>query len=304
MKIGLNGTGLVQKASIDAIAEHAQQAASAGFESYWLAEHPTGGFDALTVLAAVGSRVPDINLGTAIIPTFLRHPITLASQALTTNNLIGGRLTLGIGLSHETMMKPLGIDFDKPIRHLKEYLNILMPLLQNGSADFQGDTLSTQATFFPNPQTPTTVLAAALGPQALGVTGRLANGTVLAWTGVKTIREHIAPRLNAAAEAAERPTPQIVASLPVCVTDNASAVREKIAHTLSMYGKLPSYRAMFDREGVDGPGDVAIVGSRTEVEERIAELSDAGVTTFTPTEFGLNRDEFSATRETLVGFLS
>ena len=304
MKIGLNGTGLVQKASIDVIVENAKEAAAAGFDSYWIAEHPTGGFDALTVLASVGTRVPDIKLGTAIVPTFLRHPITLASQALTTNNLLEGRLTLGIGLSHESMLKPLGIDFDKPIRHLREYLSILMPLLEQGEVDYQGETLSTQAKFFRNPQAPITVLAAALGPQALGVTGRLADGTVLAWTGAKTIREHIAPRLRAAAEAAERPNPQVVASLPICVSDNPQAVREKIAQNLSMYGKLPSYRAMFEREGVDGPADVAIVGSRSEVEDQIANLADAGVTTFTPTEFGLNRDEFSATRETLLSLLN
>src|SRR5262245_43265814 len=108
MRIGINGTGLVQRASIESVAAHAAQAAADGFSSYWLAEHPTGGFDALTVLTAIGPRVPDIELGTAIVPTMPRHPIVLAAQAQTTNDAIGGRLALGIGLSHAPMMAQLG----------------------------------------------------------------------------------------------------------------------------------------------------------------------------------------------------
>ena len=90
MKIGINGTGLVQKASTDAIIAHATQAHAEGFGSYWLAEHPTGGFDALTVLTAVGIKIPGLKLGTAIIPTWPRHPAVLAGQATTTNNIING----------------------------------------------------------------------------------------------------------------------------------------------------------------------------------------------------------------------
>ena len=112
MKIGINGTGLVQTGSIDLIAKDAQRAADDGFSSYWLAEHPTGGLDAMTVLTAVGLRIPEIELGTAIIPTFPRHPMVLAGQVHTLKNAIGNRFTLGIGLSHEIMMKSLGIPFE------------------------------------------------------------------------------------------------------------------------------------------------------------------------------------------------
>ena len=117
MKIGLNGTGLVQQSSIDLIQKDAQQAHLEGFSSYWLAEHPSGGFDALTVLAVVAQSVKNIELGTAIIPTFPRHPMVLAGQALTTQSATGDRFTLGIGLSHQIMMAQLGISFEKPIRH-------------------------------------------------------------------------------------------------------------------------------------------------------------------------------------------
>ena len=303
MKIGLNGTGLVQKASVAAVCEHAAQAAKDGFKSYWLAEHPTGGFDALTVLAAVGQQVPELELGTAIIPTFPRHPLTLAGQALTTANIIGPRLTLGIGLSHEPMMAQLGIGFEKPIRHLREYLSILMPLISTGEVNYQGETLQCEAKLFKTAATQIPVIVAALGPQALNVTGRLADGTTLAWVGPKTVAEHILPRISEAAAGAGRATPRVIATLPVCVTENPKAVREAIGRGLSMYGKLPSYRAMFEREGVDGPADIAIVGTAAQVGDGIAAMADAGVTDFAASEFYLSGDEAQQTRATLIELL-
>ena len=138
LKFGINGTGLVQRASIEDIKQDAAQAALDGFDSYWLAEHPSGGFDALTVLSLVGDAVPSIELGTAIVPTFPRHPMTLAGQTLTAHQACQGRLTLGIGLSHKVMMASLGLTFEKPIGHLRDYLSVLMPLLETGKVSHQG----------------------------------------------------------------------------------------------------------------------------------------------------------------------
>jgi F420-dependent oxidoreductase-like protein len=299
MKLGLNGTGLVQKASVAAVVEHARTAADDGFASYWLAEHPTGGFDALTVLALVGQQVPGIELGTAIVPTMPRHPVVLAGQALTTAASMGHRLTLGVGLSHQPMMAQLGITFEKPIRHLREYLTILMALMRTGKADFSGETLVCRAQLFQAPEQETPVVVAALGPQALKVAGTLTDGTTLAWVGPKTVREHIAPRIREAAAAAGRAAPRIIATLPVCVTEEPEPVRTAIAQGLSMYGKLPSYRAMFEREGADGPADVAIVGSAAEVQDRLQAMADAGVTDFAASEFTRTPQQRTATRELL-----
>ncbi len=288
----------MQRASVSSIVDDAQRAAADGFASYWLAEHPTGGFDALTVLMAVGNAVPDLELGTAIVPTYPRHPMTLAGQAATTAGAIGERLTLGIGLSHEVMMAQLGIGFEKPIRHLREYLSILMPLLREGKVAYRGETLACEAELFQRPVS-VPVVVAALGPQALGVAGRLADGTTLAWVGPKTISEHIAPRIRAAAESAERQAPRIIATLPVCVTEDPQSVRQRIGESLAMYGRLPSYRAMFEREGVAGPAELAIVGSAVEVGEQIERLREAGVTDFAVSEFALNADDRGATRALL-----
>ncbi len=299
MKLGINGTGLVQKASVDRVTSDARAAAADGFASYWLAEHPTGGFDALTVLALVGSQVADIELGTAIVPTMPRHPMVLAGQALTTAAALDYRLTLGIGLSHAPMMAQLGIGFDKPIRHLREYLTILMALMRTGKVDYRGETLVCEAELFRPPEQHTPVVVAALGPQALKVAGTLADGTTLAWVGPKTVREHIAPRIGEAAAAAGRGEPRIIATLPVCVTDDAAAVRAAIASGLSMYGRLPSYRAMFEREGVDGPADVAVVGGASEVRDRLLALAEAGVTDFAASEFTRTPEERTRTRQLL-----
>jgi 5,10-methylenetetrahydromethanopterin reductase len=304
MKFGINGTGLVRRASVDAIADHARAAADDGFASYWLAEHPTGGFDALTVLALVGQRVADIELGTAIVPSMPRHPMVLAGQALTTAAAVTHRLTLGIGLSHAPMMAELGIGFDKPIRHLREYLAILTALMRTGRVDFRGETLSCRAELFSTPAQPTPIVVAALGPQALKVAGTLADGTTLAWVGPKTVREHIAPRLRDAAAAAGRAEPRIIATLPVCVTDDVESARRDIGRGLAMYGELPSYRAMFEREGVDGPADVAIVGNAAEVEDRLRAMAEAGVTDFAASEFTRSTEERMHTRALLKAMQS
>lgn len=303
MRIGINGTGLVQRASIDAIADHAAQAAADGFTSYWLAEHPTGGLDALTVLTVVGLRVAGIELGTAIVPTMPRHPIVLAGQARTTNAAIGGRLTLGIGLSHAPMMAQLGIGFDKPIRHLREFLSVLMALLDEGKVSFDGETISCEASFFQREERRCGVIVAALGPQALAVAGARTDGTTLAWVGPRTIRDHIVPTISEAAAKADRPAPRIIATLPVCVTNDVDKVRASIDKNLAMYGQLPSYKAMFEREGVDGPSGVALVGDEDAVIAMVDDLRNAGVTDFAPSEFALSAEERVRTRALLKSLL-
>ena len=302
MQIGFNGTGAVRHADISRIAADIALARDAGMTSYWLADHPTGGFDALTALAVAGQDVPDIELGTAIVPTFPRHPMALAAQTLTTSTALQSRLTLGIGLSHQVMMADLGIPFEKPIRHLREYLSILMPLLTSGKVDFSGELLECRGEVFRPPERPPQVLVAALGPQALRVAGALADGTTLAWVGVKTLAEHTVPTIREAASKAGRPAPRVLASLPVCVTEDAAAIRASINQSLSMYGRLPSYRAMFEREGVTEPGEVAIVGSAAEVEAQLHAIAEAGATDFAASVYGLQRAEREATMQLLRDF--
>jgi alkanesulfonate monooxygenase SsuD/methylene tetrahydromethanopterin reductase-like flavin-dependent oxidoreductase (luciferase family) len=118
----------------------------------------------------------------------------------------------------------------------------------------------------------------------LRLAGQLADGTVLWMTGPATVRDYIVPSITAAAGAAGRPSPRVVCMLPVCVTDDEAGARAEAGKQLAIYGHLPSYRAMLDKEGAAGPGDVAIVGPEDAVAEQIRALADAGVTDFVAAE--------------------
>lgn len=274
----------------------------AGIQTAWASQ--IFAYDALTTLAAIGREVSGIEFGTAVVPTYPRHPVMLAAQALTVQAVTGGRLTLGIGLSHQLVIENVfGQSFERPARHMREYLSILMPLLEGEQANFVGETLRA-STFGPlqiDAATPP-VLVAALGTTMLTIAGRLADGTVTWMTGPATIESHIVPTIRAAAAEAGRPEPAIGVGLPVCVTDDRDAARAKAAEQFLMYGTLPSYRAMLDREGVGGPADVAIVGSGPEVRAQVHRLAEIGTTEFCASPFGTAR-EISDTVGVLAGLV-
>lgn len=291
--------------SVDALVEQAGTANDQGFESLWLPQ--IFGIDALTAIAIAGREVPDITFGTAVIPTYPRHPQMLAQQALTVTQTIGDRLILGIGPSHKPVVEGMwGISFEKPIRHMREYLECLGPLLNEGAVSYGGESVTTRATLDVKGPAPK-LMVAALGPQLLKVTGRLADGTILWMTGPKTITDHTVPTITAAAAEAGRPAPSIAAAFPICVTDGSeealTAARERAARDFAIYGTLPSYRAMLDREGYEGPEDLAIIGDAETVRTRIETLEDCGVTHFGASVFG-DPDQTGATRDLLVAMLA
>jgi 5,10-methylenetetrahydromethanopterin reductase len=278
--------------SIDDVVAQVKGLYDAGLDSAWASQ--IFGYDALTLLAVVGREVPDIELGTAVVPTYPRHPVMLAEQALTVQAAIGGRLTLGIGLSHQVVIENVfGLSFDRPARHMREYLSILTPLLLGEQVAFTGETLKA-ATFGPlevNALAPP-VLVAALGPTMLALAARLASGTVTWMTGPATIESHVVPVISQAAAEAGRGEPRVAVGLPVCVTSDVAAAREKAAEVFAIYGGLPSYRAMLDREGAGGPADVAIVGTKDEVSTQVRRLADIGASDFVGAPFG-TADEIS-----------
>jgi 5,10-methylenetetrahydromethanopterin reductase len=287
MRIGLHG-GISGRGdnAIAELVDNASQAKAKGLD-FWVPQLTD--IDALTALAAVGALVPDLHLGTAVVPTYPRHPVVMATQALTVQAAASGGLTLGIGLSHQVVIEgAFGLDYSHPIRHMREYLEILMPLLHEGKVTFEGEEL-TARTFAPvrvPGATPPALVVAALGAQMLKLAGRLADGTALWMVGPKTIAEHIVPTITKAAEDAGRPAPQVVVGLPVSVTADPDSAREKAAATFGFYNNLPSYRAMLDREGAEGPADVAIVGDEDTVAEALHRLEDVGATSLSLPVFG------------------
>ena len=303
MRIGL-GVGEIAGAAngIDSFVDQVRAAAERGFETAWAAQ--IFGLDALTALAVAGAQVPGIALGTGVVPTYPRHPIALAGQALTTQSATGNRLTLGIGLSHQIVIEHMfGYSFAQPARHMREYLSALGPLLRGEQVSFTGETVQAAGAInVPGAQAPS-LLVAALGPAMLKLTGELADGTITWMTGPATVADHTGPTLRAAASAAGRPDPRIVVGLPVCVTADEATARTRASKQFSVYGQLPSYRAMLDREGAAGPADVAIVGDESTVAKEIQRVADAGATELLAVAFG-SQAEVDRTIEVLAGLNS
>jgi F420-dependent oxidoreductase-like protein len=299
MKIGINAAAQIRFAiPVDGLIEHARTAEADGFPTYWLSQ--TSGTDALTLLAVLGRVTERIELGTAVIPTWGRHPEVLAGQALTAQAASGNRITLGIGLGHKPDVEArYRIPFERPVRHMREYLDVLLPLLHERSVSARGEIWSCDGEVVAPPAGPPAVILAALGPQMLRLAGRRSDGTILWLVGPRTVESHIVPSIAAAAEEAGRPAPRVIASVPVCVTDDPAGVRESIATILAGYNNLPSYRAMLDREGASGPADVALAGDETRVSDGLARFAAAGATDFAAVEFALNPEDAARTRALL-----
>jgi F420-dependent oxidoreductase-like protein len=243
--------------------------------------------------------VHGIEMGTAVVPTYPRHPAVLAQQALTTALALDCQLALGIGLSHKIVIEDMyGYSFDAPAAHMREYLSILLPALDGQPVSFEGKTMRASIGLSVPRTGQVPVLMAAMGPQMLRLAGQRTAGTILWMTGPATTRDYIAPTITAAAQEAGMPPPRIVCVLPVCVTDDPDGARARAAKVFEIYGQLPSYRAMLDREGADGPADVAIVGSEDQVASQIMALADCGVTDFAAGNFA-SGDERARTRALL-----
>ncbi len=299
MQIGIHGGAfLLRGAPLDEVAEHTATAEADGFSTCWF--NQLTGTDALTLVAAMAGATSRIEFATAVIPTWGHHPDVLAGQALTVQAASGGRLALGIGVAHRpTVEARYHVPFERPVRHLREYLDVLQPLLGERRVDVEGEIWSYTGELTAPPAPAPPVLVAAHGPQFLRLAGKRTDGTILWLVGPRTVAEHIAPTIADAAAEAGRPAPRIVASVPVSVTDRPDEVRSVVGQVLAGYNDLPSYRAMLDREGAGTPADVAVVGDEDAVRAGLAAFAEAGATDFAAVEFGLDPDEVARTRALL-----
>ena len=276
-----------------------------GFDSFWFPQQ--FGADVLTIIAIAGQRTNRIEIGTAVVPTFPRHPVVLAQQALTAQVATGGRLTLGVGVSHQSTIEDwLGLSYDRPALHMKEYLSVLRPLLNEEGVDFAGEMFKVSGALQIPDALPCPVVVAALGPRMLSVAGELGDGTVTWMTGPRGLAQYVVPRLNEAAASAGRPMPRVCVGIPVAVTDNPDRGRDRAARIFQGYGSLPSYRRMLEREGVSGPGEIAILGNEAAVEDQLRALAAGGATDLLATIFPVEDGPSSVVRtrsllQSLVG---
>jgi len=292
----------VEHGTVDELVERFRGLAADGFASGWLPQSTS--HDALTVLAVAGREVDGLELGTAVVPTFPRHPMALAAQVLTTNQAVGGRLRLGIGLSHKaTIEGRYGLSYDKPARHMREYLAVLLPLLREGKVHAEGETVSGRGELAIPGAAPCPVYLAALQPRMIRLAGGEADGTITWCTGPVTLEEQIVPLLREAAAEAGRPAPRVVVALPCCVTDDEADGRAKAGAQLAGYENIPVYRAVLDREGAAGPADVSIVGDEASVTAQLRRLEEIGATDFVAILCG-SRDDRARTRAHLASLAS
>ena len=265
-----------------------EDAAERGFARAWLAQR--FGWDALTVLAAVGDRAPEIELGTAIVTTYPRHPMALAGQALTVGVATGGRLSLGIGPSHRVLMEgAFGYPWDRPALHTREYLDVLLPLLRGEPVEVHGETVTAVGEVSAPAASAPPVLLSALGPVMLRLAGERTEGTITAWTGPRGLDEHVVPLIMRAA--AGRPAPQVVAGVAAVVTADVEGARRWVAERFGRAGELPSYRAVLDRQGIARAEDTVLIGDEAVMEKELRRYADAGATEFQLCPVGPEKDQ-------------
>jgi 5,10-methylenetetrahydromethanopterin reductase len=297
VRIGMTvGLGLRSESTMDSLTERVEALAAAGFATVWM---PCGSaFDPLTALPVAGRGTAGIELGTAIMPTWPRHPVALAQQALTAADALRGRLTLGVGASHEVMMSTdLGIPFDRPVRHTREYLSVLGPLLAREPVRFRGEVFSVETQLLiRGDDRAVPVVLAAMGPAMLALAGAATTGTITSWSGPRTISDYLVPAISAAAAAAGRPAPRIIVGLPIGLTGDPDGLRARLARQTDFYESLPSYQATKAREGVAALADLAILGDEAHLDAALARLADGGATDFAAQLLPL--DETTAARTT------
>lgn len=279
------GDGADARSHLDAAIEPIVASERAGFHRAWMGQTPamTGmgvPWDVLTALTVAAGRTSRIGLGTGVAVAYTQHPLALARQALTTNAAANGRFTIGIGVSHPFVVEPLGCSYERPTAFLREYLEVLIPAMAGEPVEHQGPRITTtgQVSIPGVPAPP--VITAALGPQMLDLAGELTDGTFTVWAGPKALEEHIIPRLTRAATRAGRPAPQVIAGLPVVLTNDPGPVREQLTASFEMLGQAPAYRAALEREGADSIGDICLVGDEADIDKQLRRFAEIGVTEF------------------------
>jgi F420-dependent oxidoreductase-like protein len=292
MRIGAMITNVLGPCDYAEAVDAMEAVAVAGLDTVWVPQNY--GIESLTLIAAAAPQVLGVELGTAIVPTYSRHPLTMASQALTAQAACGGRLTLGIGPSHQlATVGMMNIPYHRPARHTREYISVLRSLFETGGAQFSGELLFANTLLGPHPMAdaaPIPILVAALAPVMVELAGELADGTVTWLTTAGVLGDRIVPAITAAASGAGRAAPRVVAGLPVCITADPAGARERAIEAFGIYGTLPAYRRVLDEAGVKGPEDVVLIGDEDEIAGHVAELAAAGVTDLLAAPFGTDTE--------------
>src|SRR4051812_3046250 len=284
-------------------------AEEAGLAGVWIPQIPDE-FDALTACALVGIETSRIEIGTAVVPVQPRHPIALAQQVLSTQAACGGRLSLGLGVSHHWIIdEMLGLPYEKPVGTMRAYLDVLEQAFRGpGVVDVENDVFRVHNPLDITDVTPTPILLAALGPRMLELCGERTDGTILWMADERAIGSHVVPNLTRAAEAAGRPAPRVVAGIPVCLCgdDEIDTAVTRTNRILSEAEVSPNYQKLLDHGDAREVGDILAAGSESTIEKRLQSFADAGVTDISVrvVPIGDGRDELIASSKRTRAFLA
>ena len=295
---------------VERLRADARWAEEAGLASIWIPQIPDD-FDALTAATLVGAETTRVEIGTAVVPIQPRHPISLAQQALSVQAVCGGRLALGLGVSHHWIIdEMLGLPYERPTATMRAHLDVLDRALAGpGVVDVENELFRVHNPLDITDIAPTPILLAALGPMMLRLAGERTDGTILWMADERAIGSHVVPHLTRAAEQAGRPAPRVVAGIPACVCSDQD-VDAAVARTnriLSEAEVSPNYQRLLDLGDARAIGDILAAGSESAVEKRLRGFADAGVTdvSIRVVPVGEGRDELLAsvrrTREFLAG---
>jgi F420-dependent oxidoreductase-like protein len=263
-----------------------KRAEGAGVETVWTVMSALGR-DTPTLYAAAAVQTTRVKLGTAIVPAFTRHPLALATQMLTLEDLAPGRFRLGIGTSHQPVMRgPYGLPFDHPLSQLREYVQVLRLALQEGAVSFRGDYYQVdEAKLSSAPKTP--LLISALRERAFELAGALTDGAISWLCPIDYLVRIARPALERGAQAAGRPAPPLVAHTLVSPRTDRDAVRQTARKMLTSYTGAPFYRRMFADAGFplgpnDGVGDdlvdaLVVSGDDDAIADALRQRLDRGM---------------------------
>jgi 5,10-methylenetetrahydromethanopterin reductase len=294
-----------ERTPVDQLVANARDAESRGLATGWVPHIPWS-LDALTALAVVARETSTIELGTAVVPTFPRHPMSLAQDAMSVQAIAHGRLALGIGPSHALVIEGMyGLSYDHPAAHTEEYVNVLRACFAaTGRVDWDGERFHVHALLDVPGAADVPVLVAALAPRMLELTGRLADGTITYWADERAIAEHVVPRIRSAAAAAGRPPPRVVVGIPVAVTDDVAGARRRAERLFAAYEAIPTYQRILGRGSTGSPVGVAVIGSAAHVHDRLRRFADAGATDVCASVLGLDDDREGSRLRTLDALAS
>ena len=229
----------------------AQRAETLGYESLWVT-HGVGR-DSFVVLTAYGAATTRIGLGNGVVPIYPRHPVAMAQAALTLAEATAGRFRLGIGVSHRSsMVAMLGLALDDPLGTMREYVAALRGALGSG-AELEGRRFRVHWSYAVPARPPAPpIFLAALSPRMLELAGEIADGAVLWLTPPAYVSQVAVPALERGRRRAGKPLEgfEIVAAVPLAVTDDRAAAVEAFRTELTRYLQQPFYRAMLERAGL------------------------------------------------------